>query len=66
MNIHEYQAKELLAAYNVPILKNGVIQDLNDVESVANNLGGPVWVVKAQNPCWWTWPRRRCQACTVP
>ena len=48
MNIHEYQAKELLAAYNVPILKNGVIQDLNDVESIANKLGGPVWVVKAQ------------------
>jgi succinyl-CoA synthetase beta subunit len=48
MNIHEYQAKELLNTYNVPVLKNGIVDELGQVETIAQELGGPVWVVKAQ------------------
>ncbi len=48
MNIHEYQAKTLLADYGVKTLKGGVVYNLREVERVAEQLGGPVWVVKAQ------------------
>jgi succinyl-CoA synthetase beta subunit len=48
MNIHEYQAKALLAKYGAPILKGGVAYTAQEAEQVARELGGPVWVVKAQ------------------
>jgi len=48
MNIHEYQAKELLAKYGVPIAKGGVAFTPEEAVSAAEKLGGPVWVVKAQ------------------
>lgn len=48
MNIHEYQAKALLAKFGAPVLKGGVAFSLEEARQVAEQLGGPVWVVKAQ------------------
>ena len=48
MNIHEYQAKALLAKYAVPLLKGGVAYTKDEAMDVARKLGGPVTVVKAQ------------------
>ena len=48
MNIHEYQAKSLLAKYGVAVPKGGVAYTPQEAESLARDLGGPVWVVKAQ------------------
>lgn len=48
MNIHEHQAKELLARYGVVIPHGGAAFSVDEAVKVANELGGPVWVVKAQ------------------
>jgi len=48
MNIHEYQAKQLLAKYGVAVPKGGVAYTVGEAEQIAKELGGPVWVVKAQ------------------
>ena len=48
MNIHEYQAKALLAKYAVPLLKGGVAYTRDEAMDVARRLGSPVTVVKAQ------------------
>src|SRR3954451_20759559 len=48
MNIHEYQAKALLKRYGVVVPSGGVAFSPAEAEKVANELGGPVWVVKSQ------------------
>jgi len=48
MNIHEHQAKALLAKFGVPVLKGGVAFSVEEAVKAAEDLGGPVWVVKAQ------------------
>jgi succinyl-CoA synthetase beta subunit len=48
MNIHEYQAKALLADYGVAVLQGRVAYTPEEAEQAARALGGPVWVVKAQ------------------
>ena len=48
MNIHEYQAKVLLAKFAVPLLKGGVAYTKDEAMDVARKLGGPVTVVKSQ------------------
>ncbi len=48
MNIHEYQAKELLASYGVSVPQGGVAHTLEEALNVAQKIPGPVWVVKAQ------------------
>src|SRR5215471_8619036 len=48
MNIHEYQAKALLAKIAVPLLKGGVAYTKDEAMDVARKLGGSVTVVKAQ------------------
>jgi len=48
MNIHEYQAKELLKARGIPVPKGGVAYTSDEAVKVAEELGGPVYVVKAQ------------------
>ena len=48
MNIHEYQAKQLLAKFGVAVPRGGVAYTPPEAETVANDLGGPVWVVKSQ------------------
>ena len=48
MNIHEYQAKQLLRRFGVPVPRGDVAHNLVEAESVAEELDGPTWVVKAQ------------------
>ncbi len=48
MNIHEYQAKSLLKSFGAPVLKGGVAYTPQEAVEVAQELGGPVYVVKAQ------------------
>ncbi len=48
MNIHEYQAKTLLAKYGVPVPKGGVAYTAEEAVDAAKALGGPVYVVKSQ------------------
>ena len=48
MNIHEYQAKQLLAKHGVAVPNGVVAYTAAEAEGVAKELGGPVWVVKAQ------------------
>jgi succinyl-CoA synthetase beta subunit len=48
MNIHEYQAKALLAKFAVPLLKGGVAYTKDEAMDVARKLASPVTVVKAQ------------------
>ncbi len=48
MNIHEYQAKELLRRYGVPVLDGHVAATPEEAEAAARKLPGPVWVVKSQ------------------
>ncbi len=48
MNIHEYQAKELLRGYGVAVLGGGVAWTPEEAEAEAAKLPGPVYVVKSQ------------------
>jgi succinyl-CoA synthetase beta subunit len=48
MNIHEYQAKQLLAKYGVPLARGGVAFTPEEAEKVAVDIGGSGWAVKAQ------------------
>jgi len=48
MNIHEYQAKQLLAKYGVPLARGGVAFTAEEAEKVAADIGGTGWAVKAQ------------------
>ncbi|HLS18579.1 MAG TPA: ADP-forming succinate--CoA ligase subunit beta, partial [Paracoccaceae bacterium] len=48
MNIHEYQAKELLRAAGAPVPKGVAVLQADHAREAVEELGGPVWVVKAQ------------------
>jgi len=48
MNIHEYQAKEIFRKYGVPTPRGGVAFTAKEARRVAEELGGDLWVVKAQ------------------
>jgi succinyl-CoA synthetase beta subunit len=48
MKIHEYQGKEILKKYNVPVPKGGVAFTVDEAVKVAESIGGKAWVVKAQ------------------
>jgi succinyl-CoA synthetase beta subunit len=48
MNIHEYQAKEILRKYGVATLKGKVAFTADEAEKAAQEIGGNLWVVKAQ------------------
>ena len=48
MNIHEYQAKQILKAYGAPVANGVAVLDGSQARAAADELGGPVWVVKAQ------------------
>jgi len=48
MNIHEYQAKELLAKYGVPVPAGHAAMSVDEAVAAAQQLPGPLWVVKAQ------------------
>jgi succinyl-CoA synthetase beta subunit len=48
MNIHEYQAKSVLAEFKVPVPRGVPAFTPEEAVKAAHQLGGPVWVVKAQ------------------
>ncbi|GAA4032212.1 ADP-forming succinate--CoA ligase subunit beta [Sphingomonas rosea] len=48
MNIHEYQAKELLAKYGVAVPAGHAAMSVEEAVEAAKRLPGPLWVVKAQ------------------
>jgi len=48
MNIHEYQAKAVLAKFGVPVAHGLPAFSAGEAVKAARELGGPVWVVKAQ------------------
>jgi succinyl-CoA synthetase beta subunit len=48
MNIHEYQAKVVLREFGVPVPRGIPAFSVAEAEKAAHQLGGPVWVVKAQ------------------
>jgi succinyl-CoA synthetase beta subunit len=48
MNIHEYQAKELLKGYGVAVLDGHVAWTAAEAEAAAKKLPGPIYVVKSQ------------------
>ena len=48
MNIHEHQAKAMLAGFGVPVPRGEAAFTVDEAVAAAEALGGPVWVVKAQ------------------
>jgi succinyl-CoA synthetase beta subunit len=48
MNVHEYQAKAILKAFGVPVSRGVPIMAVGEARKAAEELGGPVWVVKSQ------------------
>src|SRR5579862_4443812 len=48
MNLHEYQSKRLFADYAIPIPRGEVADSPDAAVAAARNLGGSLWVVKAQ------------------
>ena len=48
MKIHEYQGKEILRQFDVPVPKGIPAFNVQEAVEAAQKLGGPVWVVKAQ------------------
>jgi succinyl-CoA synthetase beta subunit len=48
MNLHEYQAKGILASYGIPVPDGRVAASVDEAVAAAQALGGKVWVVKAQ------------------
>lgn len=48
MNVHEYQAKDLMREFSISVLNGGIAKTPEEAVKVAEKLGGKVWVVKAQ------------------
>ena len=48
MNIHEYQSKELFRKLGLETLKGYATDSVDEAVKAAEDMGGPVWVVKAQ------------------
>src|SRR5207248_786560 len=48
MNIHEYQAKSLMAKFGVAVPRGAVAYTASEAEEAAKSLGGAIWAVKAQ------------------
>ena len=48
MNVHEYQAKELLKSYGVPVDRGFMVRSIDEISGKLDGLPGPGYVVKAQ------------------
>jgi len=48
MNLHEFQAKQLFTRYGIPTPRGQVVTSWAQARQAAEQLGGEVWVVKAQ------------------
>ena len=51
MNIHEYQAKEVLRKFGVAVPRGIPAFSVEEAVKAADDLGGPIWVVKAPDSC---------------
>ncbi|MFN3536134.1 MAG: ATP-grasp domain-containing protein, partial [Brevundimonas sp.] len=48
MNIHEYQAKQVLKGFGAPVASGVAITSVDEAEAAAKQLPGPLYVVKSQ------------------
>ena len=48
MKIHEYQGKEIFRRFGMPVPRGMAVFSVEEAVDAARDLGGPVWVVKAQ------------------
>lgn len=48
MNLHEYQGKQLFKEYGLPVSKGFAVKNSDDAAKAADDIGGNMWVVKAQ------------------
>ncbi len=48
MNIHEYQAKQVLKGFGAPVAEGVAVTSVDQVEAAAKSLPGPLYVVKSQ------------------
>ncbi len=48
MNLHEYQSKQLFAAFGIPVPRGIPAETADAAVKAAEDLGGDLWVVKAQ------------------
>jgi succinyl-CoA synthetase beta subunit len=48
MNLHEYQSKQLLSQYNLPVPPGKIASSVTEALAAADALGGDAWMVKAQ------------------
>jgi succinyl-CoA synthetase beta subunit len=48
MNVHEYQAKELMSGFGIKVLSGKMVTSVDDAVDAASKMGGECWVVKAQ------------------
>ena len=48
MNIHEYQAKEILKNFGVPIANGEIVSSKENIREIASKVSDKLWVVKAQ------------------
>ena len=48
MNVHEFQGKQVLKKYGVAVPRGRVANNGYEAKAIAKELGGEVWVVKAQ------------------
>ncbi len=48
MNLHEHQSKELFRQFNIPVPDGNAAFNVEEAQSIAKQLGGDSWIVKAQ------------------
>ena len=48
MNIHEYQAKQVLKGFGAPVANGNPVLSADEIDAAIDSLPGPVWVVKSQ------------------
>ncbi len=48
MNLHEYQSKQLFSEYGIPVPHGIAARTADDAAKAAKDIGGDIWVVKAQ------------------
>ncbi|MCK5662002.1 MAG: ADP-forming succinate--CoA ligase subunit beta, partial [Thiotrichaceae bacterium] len=48
MNVHEYQAKSIMRKFGIALLKGKTAKSVDEAVKAAEEMGGKVWVVKAQ------------------
>ena len=48
MKVHEFQAKDILRKYGVPLLRGGAATTAAEARAAAEAIGGSLWVVKSQ------------------